>query len=518
MLGVDPNWRYQAPKPVPVAAPSSGRGAPVAGVDGNWQCPSCQNINYGIRTACNRCGLPKPQPAPLPASGRGMPVEGVDGNWRCPSCQNVNYGMRTACNRCAAPKPEPVAIAPQGFGNRGRGAPVAGVDGNWACTACGNVNYAVREACNVCQRPKHEVALPVRTPGRAPAPGVDGNWSCPACGNVNYAVRQACNRCQAPKPELRPQLPQRGKAPVAGVDGNWACPSCGNVNWAIREACNRCQAPKPQEQFLGHQLAIAPPQPSPRRPSGAPVAGVDGNWSCPACRNVNYAMREACNRCGEPKPPEEDLLLEKLAAAPQPAARRPSGAPVAGVDGNWECRSCGNVNYAMREACNRCGVPKPPEEEEEDDEPPLVEEEEDEDALEALDPVFEPSPQAPRGRIPGGPPVAGVDGNWSCSQCGNINFAHRVACNRCQAPKPPIGGRAPRLASMAPVAGIDGNWECPLCRNVNFGHREACNRCQLPRPLDDAEVGEELDPDAGLIEQLMEPAEDEEPAAKRQRM
>lgn len=37
-----------------------------------------------------------------------------------------------------------------------------------------------------------------------------------------------------------------------------------------------------------------------------------------------------------------------------------------------------------------------------------------------------------------GPPVDGVDGAWACprAECGNVNFAQRVVCNRCQAPCP----------------------------------------------------------------------------------
>jgi len=40
--------------------------------------------------------------------------------------------------------------------------------------------------------------------------------------------------------------------PVAGVDGNWLCKGCNNVNFGIRDNCNRCQAPKPtsDEDFV----------------------------------------------------------------------------------------------------------------------------------------------------------------------------------------------------------------------------------------------------------------------------
>jgi hypothetical protein len=33
------------------------------------------------------------------------------------------------------------------------------------------------------------------------------------------------------------------------------------------------------------------------------------------------------------------------------------------------------------------------------------------------------------------PPVAGDQGNWACN-CGNVNFAFRTQCNKCEAPKP----------------------------------------------------------------------------------
>ena len=83
--------------------------APIEGVDGNWRCHSCNNINLGVRDKCNRCGLPKGLNvegiagmvgmAPPPPR-KGPPIEGVDGNWRCTSCSNINFGVRDKCNRC----------------------------------------------------------------------------------------------------------------------------------------------------------------------------------------------------------------------------------------------------------------------------------------------------------------------------------------------------------------------------------------------------------------------------------
>lgn len=496
--------------------------APIAGVDGNWLCPACNNVNFAVRQECNRCTAPKPAVAvPQQQSsfgGRGGPVAGVDGNWACPSCRNVNYAMREVCNRCQAPKPpeaemqqpaeqRTLASMVTGRGISGRAAPVAGVDGNWACAVCHNVNFAVREACNRCQTPKQEAMIPPHQEQGSsrgpPVAGVDGNWACPLCNNVNFAVRTKCNICEMPRPaedHVQPAAHWGGGGrgtPVAGLDGNWACSLCNNVNYAIRLACNRCQAPRqeaerPQQQGGGSK--------------GRPIAGVDGNWECPWCQNVNYAVRDACNRCQAPKPQERSQDLDWALQAQRPAHAASKGGtgrgPVAGVDGNWACALCGNVNYAVREACNMCQAPR-------------------QEASRAPQPMLA-LPGPPQSNVEGsrGVPIAGVDGNWACPQCQNVNYGCRTACNRCQAPRLASAGGCSRNTGRAPVAGVDGNWACPLCRNVNYAMREVCNRCQAPKPEDDNMFFDDLaEADRDLMAQLLQPAEDawEEPAMKRAR-
>ena len=222
-----------------------------------------------------------------------------------------------------------------------------------------------------------------------PVAGLDGNWSCEACGNVNFPFRETCNRCATPKPYVQPT----GGRPMAGINGNWECLSCGNVNFAHRDACNLCAMPR--EQKLQKR--------------GPPMAGLDGNWACEACGNVNFPHRDRCNRCSTPKPPDMLMATAPTMLATAPSAPQTKG-PVAGVDGNWTCLACGNVNFAKREMCNRCSALKPL-------------------ALDVGDGMTQPlvtSLVTHRG-----PPIAGVDGNWACPQCQNINFAHRSSCNRC---------------------------------------------------------------------------------------
>lgn len=170
--------------------------------------------------------------------------------------------------------------------------------GEWKCK-CGNINYAHRERCNMrrCREPRPqfnagvigrnvsgEIAdLDLDEPGKTDAEesntieddmggdsdhgkkvgkgdnGVEstrdnsqagndskknkkmreGDWICKKCGNINFATRLRCNmrKCQAPREE-------------------WVCKACNNINYKFRTVCNmrKCQAPRPQETYPDYIL------------------------------------------------------------------------------------------------------------------------------------------------------------------------------------------------------------------------------------------------------------------------
>lgn len=63
--------------------------------------------------------------------------------------------------------------------------------------------------------------------------------------------------------------------------------------------------------------------------------------------------------------------------------------------------------------------------------------------------------------------------NWICKKCGNENYASRTLCNMRKC-------RAPRE-----------EWICPSCGNLNYKHRTHCNmrKCGAPRPLSTMSMG-----------------------------
>ncbi|XP_028968090.1 zinc finger Ran-binding domain-containing protein 2 [Galendromus occidentalis] len=83
----------------------------------DWECPDekCRNVNFGKRTACNRCGIARPREHFVNATkklGHEIGKQAADksnglfsaDDWQCGKCGNVNWARRNNCNMCGAPK------------------------------------------------------------------------------------------------------------------------------------------------------------------------------------------------------------------------------------------------------------------------------------------------------------------------------------------------------------------------------------------------------------------------------
>ncbi|GAB2279433.1 hypothetical protein Dimus_014073 [Dionaea muscipula] len=72
--------------------------------------------------------------------------------------------------------------------------------------------------------------------------------------------------------------------------------------------------------------------------------GREGDWECISCKNRNYAFRTFCNRCKQPR-----LLVDTKFS--------PDSKWIPRI-GDWICTGCTNNNYASREKCKKCGKPR----------------------------------------------------------------------------------------------------------------------------------------------------------------
>ncbi|KAI3792044.1 hypothetical protein L2E82_05913 [Cichorium intybus] len=153
---------------------------------GDWNCRSCQHLNFQRRDSCQRCGEARHGGGGGGFGGRGsinasaFGFTGPDvrpGDWYCNvgNCGAHNFASRSSCFKCGAFKDD---LASSGGGggvfdgdmSRGRGFGFGGGSGGGGG-------------------------------GSSRSGWKSGDWICgrPGCNEHNFASRMECFRCNAPR-------------------------------------------------------------------------------------------------------------------------------------------------------------------------------------------------------------------------------------------------------------------------------------------------------------------------------
>ncbi|KDP37123.1 hypothetical protein JCGZ_06179 [Jatropha curcas] len=143
------------------------------------------------------------------------------GDWNCRSCQHLNFQRRDSCQRCGDSRSGGCDFG--GFGGRGGGGGgssfgfITGSDvrpGDWYCTAgnCGAHNFASRSSCFKCGVYKDDSVTGGGFDSDIPrsrgfgggsnrSGWKSGDWICTrwGCNEHNFASRMECFKCNAPR-------------------------------------------------------------------------------------------------------------------------------------------------------------------------------------------------------------------------------------------------------------------------------------------------------------------------------
>ena len=478
-----------------------GQGAPQKGDSADWQCQTCQYVNFRARSDCRRCFTPKGAKTTIAASqkpetemwpcqcGKENPhnqqscsfcqlkrplTHLLPGDWVC-QCGIVNYTFRGECFACGLPK-EKLRFAltnalsctlwrctdcKYGFLQKAAsfrcahcGSPrrVTKAMENWMCPQCKTSNQSDRLFCRGCG---------AKGGGLFAGNSEKSTWRC-VCGNVNLNDREMCLKC-GEKREVAEKIEKERQ----NEQNPWSC-ACGNTNEWNSQNCMGCQMPKQKAKLLNAENSVSQNTQNPTCAKSAPTSFQRkdstntpiSTWKC-ACGASNQQNARVCTGCHRKhKAPRlwyctechtfndlSDAQCIRCAFSQEKAAAALHGRTP------WRCK-CGNENSGENMICHTCALIRD---------------------------------------CPYGQRMPVRSGDWRCA-CSMVNKCFRARCSHCRVARPLLEwvchcGRTNKVSET--VCGNceslpgNGSWVC-ACGFDNFATRVLCHKCAKMRPSEDA--------------------------------
>lgn len=88
---------------------------------------------------------------------------------------------------------------------------------------------------------------------------------------------------------------------------------------------------------------------------------MPGDWMCPQCNDHVFARNSACRRCGATKPdnPTDPSAAAAAFASSGGGLSRGGGSQRVSQPGDWTCPQCKDLQFARNKQCRMCRCPRP---------------------------------------------------------------------------------------------------------------------------------------------------------------
>jgi hypothetical protein len=267
---------------------------------------------------------------------------------------------------------------------------------------------------------------------------------------------------------------------MASRPGDWYCANCQYWVFASKSQCGKCGASQVAQDGEGYGGQTYQDQ------FAAPPSSNErpGDWPCPNGHGMQFAWREQCRICQVPKPGSTASHGYSGGQGQGQGQYQAVAQPHWSDQGtgqqwseDWTCPSCASHNFAKRQECFRCRAPKGMA-------PPMMQG----GGYAPPGGGYAPYPDHFQPHQPQQQQQhqhhAGRPGDWLCPNGHGMQFASRDQCRFCQCPNPGTGmaaGSMPPPTAAPAQRTLAGDWTCSACSSHNFARRDECFRCKAAK-------------------------------------